>query len=109
MFRSELTITDLKKICGTHFSDIELYEGRRYYELLRMIDSIPTDDIVVGEPISLPIPFQFNAQHKGNKTGYGNHYHGEKLVSQGTYYGETTAFAIIGVVFLDMCGGNTWL
>lgn len=37
------------------------------------------------------------AQSSKNRTGYGNEYNGETLVREGTNYGDTTHFLIIGI------------
>ena len=41
-------------------------------------------------------PIMIGAQTSKNRKGYGNQYCGEKLVYEGTKYGETTNFLIVG-------------
>lgn len=41
-------------------------------------------------------PISINAQSSSNRTGYGNEYYYDTLVYEGTKYGETSQFPIIG-------------
>ena len=41
-------------------------------------------------------PISINAQSSNNRTGYGNEYHYDILIYEGTKYGETSQFPIIG-------------
>lgn len=54
-------------------------------------------------PKNMYLPFEypcaFDAQSPANRTGYGNEYCGEDCIHQGTEYGETRSYPIIGVIF----------
>ena len=48
------------------------------------------DIILFDNPISI------NAQSSSNRTGYGNEYYYDTLIYEGTKYGETSEFPIVG-------------
>lgn len=50
-----------------------------------------------GEFIPFSIPVYLRAQDSTNRTGYGSIYEGEDCVIEGTLYGETHGYLIIGV------------
>ena len=99
-----LTPTILKKYCDallTHIPDN--YDLRRLFE---EINSIPKQEFetitkTTGNferkyyPLSKPI--SLGAQINKNLEGFGNEYCGNQLVYEGTKYGETTEFLIVGV------------
>ena len=41
-------------------------------------------------------PISINAQSSSNRTGYGNEYYYDMLIYEGTKYGETSEFPIVG-------------
>lgn len=51
------------------------------------------------EEILFDTPYLLRAQNSSNRTGYGSEYNGYDLIYQGTLYGETTEYAIVGVMF----------
>ena len=46
-------------------------------------------------------PISINAQSSNNRTGYGNEYFYDTLVYEGTKYGETDEFPIVGYVYFN--------
>lgn len=46
-------------------------------------------------------PISLNAQSSNNRTGYGNEYFYDTLVYEGTKYGETDEFPIVGYVYFN--------
>lgn len=90
-----LTITDLKLTSSLYPRNTERRE-----RLSALAEEIGHLDLTYHEK-GRCIPFRnicrFGAQIFRNQTGYGSEYHGEELVREGTLYGETTGFLIIGV------------
>ena len=87
-----LTMTDLKK----SYRQSYLY-GERLSALEREIAKIDLTQCEKGQCVPFEDICYLGAQTYGNQTGYGSEYHGEELVHEGTLYGETTGFLIIGV------------
>lgn len=100
IYRSAITMTDMKKMIRWYDSSrgFGLFynkESREYPLVNCIFELLPiTDDRVM----QFKYPCQFNAQGSMNRTGYGNEYCGEDLVSRGTEYGETSTFYFIGVM-----------
>ena len=97
-----LTMTNLKKRSGISLRRnmlqrlTENTENRLYPlhdELLDAYDKIFSGD----EYIPFGLPCCLHGQTYANQTGYGNIYNGEDLVEEGTLYGETTEFLILGI------------
>lgn len=59
-------------------------------EFIEAINSKKKKEFLFKKPILL------NAQNSSNRTGYGNEYFGDLLIYEGTHYGETTGYLIIG-------------
>lgn len=105
---SAITISYLKQEYRKYIRDgdfLTRYEGEKGYPLIKAILDIPQEDITrdITDPktnraIPFKTPIKFNAQTSQNRTGYGSEYNNGELVYQGTLYGETTQFAIIGVI-----------
>jgi hypothetical protein len=98
---SGLTMTGLKKYANMYISDSFLNscsESARIYPLAKeiIIASSKTCDK------NYNIPFENVLRLRGqiylNQTGYGSTYEGVHQVSQGTLYGETTSFYLIGII-----------
>lgn len=88
----DITITDFKQgYHNTKLYDYIVAQINKYAEVNRLVPGI---DILFDTPYAL------RAQNKSNRTGYGSIYHGEDLVHEGTKYGETTAYAFVGVNIL---------
>jgi hypothetical protein len=100
LISSELTMTNLKQEARSHIGvgSPNYYKDTRFYGLMKAITEVLTDDAKYDECIPFKIPCQFNAQRSANRTGYGNEYYGDTLMHEGTNYGETTTFAIIGII-----------
>lgn len=100
LISSELTMTNLKQESGNYIRyNAECYKGTRFYSLMKCVCEVLTDKWKSGECVPFKKPCQFNAQRSANRRGYGNEYHGDTLMHDGTNYGETTTFAIIGIIF----------
>lgn len=97
-----LTMTDLKKHSGMLVYEAALDKGSRLYGL--KCELLVIEDEVSGSSRIIPFhtPCFLGAQIYSNRTGYGSVYHGEDLVRQGTEYGETTGFLIIGIASEDV-------
>lgn len=54
------------------------------------------DDKLLGDLIKFENPISINAQSSDNRTGYGNEYYYDTLIYEGTKYGETSEFPIVG-------------
>lgn len=50
-----------------------------------------------GKPYFFSKPYQLRAQNSNNKSGYGNIYYGDVLIHEGTKYGETSRYIIVGI------------
>lgn len=46
-------------------------------------------------------PYRLRAQNSNNRSGYGSIYDGSDLIRQGTLYGETTSYAVVGIVYFN--------
>ena len=85
----DITMTAYKhRSISSHLADFirhELYNSPKYRKYK------------AGEIFLFNSPYLLRAQNSGNRTGYGTIYHYDELVHQGTLYGETTDYAIIGI------------
>ena len=87
-------------ITATEFKRGETYRLRQYANA--ELDRISaTDELYDGQVIIFEKPFHFRAQNSMNRTGYGNIYEGEDLIYEGTLYGETTDYAVVGILVED--------
>lgn len=101
---SQLTMTDLKKSAGmfitlnlkNRFSKNDRMYSL-YNELFKIIKNFENSENI-PKIISFKTPCRIGGQTFKNRSGYGSEYCGEDLVYQGTLYGETTSFLIIGAV-----------
>lgn len=107
--------------CGTYFSyvverrngrecfgDITMTELKKeeYWELLQYAKETidrhnkrkKTTRFHSGTVIYFKKPYRLRAQTSSNRTGYGNYYEGYDLVIEGTLYGDTTDYVILGVM-----------
>lgn len=82
-------------------NSLKNYEDEKGFELINAILSISKDDYLNKKQIPFNLPIQFQAQRSHNRTGYGSEYYCGDLVYQGTLYGETTNFTIIGILIED--------
>lgn len=99
--KTGLTMTDLKKSLPNrefHSSDDELDERlSALYDEVRKIRQRDMTQFKKGQCIPFENICYLGAQTYQNQTGYGSEYYGNELVHEGTLYGETTGFLIIGV------------
>lgn len=98
-----LTMTNLKKHMGHYIwaHTLErLDEGSRIYPLYRELAAVAEkmQECEESDIIPFQTPCMFGGQTYANQSGYGSEYYGEDLVHQGTLYGETSKFLIIGVI-----------
>ena len=87
-----ITLTELKKgedwdLSAYAKETIDHYNSRK-----------KTKRINPGTIVFFKKPYLLRAQTSANRTGYGNYYEGNDLVYEGTLYGETTSYVIIGVM-----------
>ncbi len=116
--KTNITMTEFKKIYGSYFNTLEKYTD--YKTNLTNIDrtnipklSAPVLDFIElffnhfennitkqynneEDIIFFDNPISINAQSSKNRIGYGNEYYGGTLIYEGTKYGETNEFPIIG-------------
>ena len=100
ILKSALTITDMKKMtCWYNTSKgLDWYYDKKSREYPLVSCLFALTPIGNQRALHFEYPCQFNAQGSNNRTGYGNEFCGEDLVFEGTKYGETTTFYIIGVL-----------
>lgn len=101
---SNLTMTDLKKMAGCSITEDALRwvkEAERAYPLYQELSGIAKKlrDGTVSNVMPFELPCLLKGQTFSNQTGYGSRYCGEELTHEGTLYGETTSFLMIGVLF----------
>ena len=96
-----LTMTDLKKIVKSFIlDDILKYlnkdsrEYPLYQELIVVSKKLKEDK--TKKIMAFQKPCMIGGQTFSNQSGYGSEYYGEDQIYQGTLYGETTKFMIIG-------------
>lgn len=115
--KTNITMTDFKKLYNSRFNTLEKYTN--YKTNLTNVDrtnvpklSAPVLDFVElffnhfannitkqhnkGDILFFDNPISINAQSSNNRTGYGNEYYYDTLIYEGTKYGETSEFPIVG-------------
>lgn len=93
---STMTFTDFKK----YVAEREFPMRECDYSLQRVItESIPYVNFRdnSSKDYFFQFPVQFNAQNSSNRTGYGSEYIGGCCVYEGTLYGETTTYMVVGL------------
>ena len=95
---SGLTMTDLKKFAGAFIINNPYPERSRKYALVEELLYVAAKLTEDSNAIPFEHPIRLGGQTFSNQTGYGSEYNGNTLVSQGTLYGDTTGFYIIGVL-----------
>lgn len=94
---SGLTMTDLKKLSGAPIIHGIFPENSRFYSLAEELLSVANSEKASNNAIALEHPVRLGGQTYANQTGFGSEYHGDTFV-QGTLYGETTSFYVIGFI-----------
>jgi hypothetical protein len=102
---SGMTMTDLKQEgCSSEsrvkkiaMSDQKTRMSALYKELYKVI----TKPINAGDKIPFEYPVRLGGQTYNNQTGYGRTYYGYDEYEEGTLYGETTGFVVIGIIGKD--------
>lgn len=121
IIRTNITMTDFKKIYNSMFNS--------YEKIVHYKNNIEDDDRTNIPKLSVPVldfielffenfeihidsinisdndeiiffnnPISINAQSSKNTTGYGNEYYYDTLIYEGTKYGETSQFPIVGYI-----------
>ena len=94
-----LTMTNLKAYHGSLISANSLRNDKgRFRELFTELAKIQMKKHRKGELVPFERPCILGGQTNRNREGYGWEYNGPDLVYEGTLYGETTKFLIIGVI-----------
>ncbi|MBP0970897.1 MAG: hypothetical protein J5753_02540 [Oscillospiraceae bacterium] len=96
--KNGLTMTDLKmSIARNSLYPSNVERQGRLSALAKEIAQLDLANYERGHCIPFHNICYLGAQTYQNQTGYGSEYCGEELVHEGTLYGETTGFLIIGV------------
>jgi hypothetical protein len=117
IIQTNITMTDFKKIFGSYFKSYNrIIEYKKHnsskdrksvpklslpvYDFLEMffenfIKNVQ-DNFEDEKTIYFDNPISINAQSSSNRTGYGNEYYYDMLIYEGTKYGETSEFPIVG-------------
>ena len=117
IIQTNITMTDFKKIFGSYFNSYNrIIEYKKHnsskdrksvpklslpvYDFLEMffenfIKNVQ-DNFEYEKTIYFDNPISINAQSSSNRTGYGNEYYYDMLIYEGTKYGETSEFPIVG-------------
>lgn len=96
--KTGLTMTDLKLSVSRGSLYPRNQEKReRLSALAEELSRLDFSPYEKGDCVAFQNIIYLGAQTYRNQTGYGSEYCGEELVHQGTLYGETTGFFIIGV------------
>ena len=94
-----LTMTNLKVSYDSRISASCLkYCNERFQELFTELVKIQSKKRKIGKVVPFEKPCILGGQTNRNRIGYGWEYNGSDLVYEGTLYGETTKFLIIGVI-----------
>jgi hypothetical protein len=97
-YRSNLTMTDLKNNGGTLLRDTRIEEKHRLEPLYQELLGISKEKLIPGNAVAFQKPCLLGGQTSNDRRNYGSEYCGDYLVCQGTEYGETTKFLIIGAI-----------
>ena len=98
---SQLTMTNLKSESGSTLGEYRLKtlsETSRFFPLVKEILTASTKITDKQTKAPFEIPIRLGGQTFANQTGYGSTYEGTYQVTQGTLYGDTTSFYIIGII-----------
>lgn len=102
VYDSGLTMTDLKLSINdpyTPFEPSNPERERRLWPLEKELKQLDLTQYSKGDCVPFQNICYLGAQTYSNQTGFGSEYRGAELVYEGTLYGETTGFLIIGVRF----------
>lgn len=92
---SQFTMTELKN----NYNKLACFEyfPYRMKNLIKEIgDIISNADYKYGDVIVFDPPFKFGAQTYADQTGFGDIYYFGELYEEGTKYGDTTDFYVVG-------------
>lgn len=88
----DITMTELKNGDGWDLSSYAEEAIDRHNKRKKTTKFRPKTEVMFKKP------YHLRAQTSANRTGYGNIYEGYDLVLEGTLYGETTDYLIVGVM-----------
>lgn len=107
-----ITMTNLKDTYLRPNVSIGKCEGVKLVTLKEHIENEVTEYVYnkyvdTNKPYMFSKLYELKAQNSKNRSGYGNIYNGEYLVHEGTKYGETTSYIIVGIYIFksDGCWG----
>lgn len=89
----DITMSQYKSQKGYELNALLKYARKQIQEYINANGDSPAE-------ILFTKPYLIRGQKSSNRTGYGSEYNGHTLVKQGTLYGETTNYAIVGVNFI---------
>ena len=97
-----ITMTDFKSSYLNPFIYVSKSEDSKTILLKEHIENEVTESVYneyvdSGKAYLFSVPYRLKAQNSINRSGYGNIYKGDVLVYEGTKYGETSSYLIVGV------------
>lgn len=97
-----ITMTDFKSSYLNPFIYVTKSEDAKITILKEHIENEVTESVYneyvdSGNAYIFSAPYKLKAQNSRNRSGYGNIYNGDILVYEGTKYGETSSYLIVGV------------
>lgn len=104
-----ITMTNLKSSYLNPFVYVTKEEGSKVVLLKEHVNNEITEDVYgeyvdTGRPYFFSEPYHLRAQNSRNRSGYGNIYYGDVLIHEGTKYGETSSYLIVGVYIFKSDG-----
>lgn len=69
------------------------------FEVIKLINTL--ESVKDGDALAFKVPFEIGGQTYKDQTGYGSYYEGDDCIYEGTYYGQTTSFYVVGII-VDM-------
>lgn len=102
-----LTMSDLKMHAGLGIEPNQYWESGRVCSLAKEVLNAGPKMKEPNQAIAFDLPIRLRGQTYANQTGFGSEYNGDELVYQGTLYGETTDFYIIGLIVNN--GGSSYI
>lgn len=64
-----------------------------------ILDVLSNESITESdETFIFKVPFRIGGQTYDDQTGYGSYYEGDDCIYEGTYYGQTTSFYVVGII-----------
>lgn len=97
-----ITMTDFKNSYLNPFVYVTKSDNSERILLKEHIENEVTESVYneyvdSGNAYFFSKPYKLKAQNSRNRSGYGNIYNGDILIYEGTKYGETSGYLIVGV------------